>query len=364
MRKHHNIAEILKALLFPVYLISGEARYGGGTLRLLYGGGNPVRAYLTSLAISGPATSIFLGKKTHFGFARCARKIRPDLEFIRSHTLLASGTAFSNRLFLPDWVSGHADLLQQANHEDRSRSRQRDRRLMARHGIDYSVTTDISELNYFYDHMYVPHVSVAHGDAALFMSRERMHRYVQQSGGELLVVRLQNRPVAGSFVVYEKAGPRLFSGGVLNRDRTLLRKGVGTAIYLLSFDHLRSRGYSSVNLGRTRPFLSDGALYFKRRFGLTITDVSCTGLLTPTNARTPAAAQFLKNNGLIHLRKGSLRSAFLSDDSNPEGHDVYSEQMQLAQSLGISEFDRLRCDRDLLLPDQSTSNVNVAHKDS
>jgi hypothetical protein len=62
MRPHHSIAEILRAFRFPVYLISGKARHGPGTLNILYAGSDPARAYLTSLAIRGPADSVFLGK--------------------------------------------------------------------------------------------------------------------------------------------------------------------------------------------------------------------------------------------------------------------------------------------------------------
>lgn len=110
---------------------------------------------------------------------------------------------------MPDWISGNSNLDQQENYESQSKSRQRDRRLIAQNDIDYTVTTDVSALNYFYDEMYVPHIVAAHGNAALFMSRDRMLRYVQQAEGELLVIRLQGQAVAGSFLVYEKNALRL-----------------------------------------------------------------------------------------------------------------------------------------------------------
>lgn len=288
----------------------------------------------------------------------------PDLEFIRSHILLISAPPFANRLFVPDWISGDSDLIEQQELENHSKSRQRDRRLLVRNGIDHLVTTDFSALNYFYDQMYVPHIKAAHGDAALFMSRDKMLQYVHDSKGELLVIRLHGKAVAGSFVVYEKNAPRLFSGGVLDRDQGLLRKGVGSAIYLLSFDHLRSKGYKVVNMGRTRPFLSDGGLYFKQRFGLTLTDVSRTGMLLPSHARTPAAADFFGNNGLIHFRKGALRGALLETRGTPEDDSLLSSQEQLAYSLGINELDTIFCDAGALQPGQRTSNVNVAQNDS
>lgn len=344
MRAHDSLTDFLRAFRFPVYLISGRARHGHGNLRLLYAGSDPTRAYLTSLAFRGRIHSDFLGKQTHVGFLRCTRKTSPDLDVFRSHSLLASSPLFSRRFFVPDWISGEANLRQQETYEGRSRSRQRDRRLIERNGIDYSVTTELSALNYFYDEMYVPHITAAHRDAALFMNRDRMLHYVRNSKGELLLIQLRGHAVAGSFVVYEDDMPRLFSGGVLNHDRNLLRKGVGAAIYLLSFDYLRNKGYLAVKMGRTRPFLSDGALYFKQRFGLTVSSVSHTGLLMSAHVRTRASALFMQNNGLIHLRNGVVRAALLHAGSGSDIGRVARNQKELAQSLGITEFDQLHFD--------------------
>lgn len=341
MEFKREIVSLLRAFRFPTYELSGQCKFGGGSLTILYAGSNTFRSYVESMAFDESASSTFLGKLSLANFICQARNRPVDLQIMRSHLLLEKSGLFRQQFFVPDWLSGNSNLEHQLEIEKTSKSRQRDRKIFARERISYTVSTDPVTLNYFYDEMYVPHVMTSHGDSALPMSRDKMFNWVNRGLGELVFVLRDEQPVAGSFVIYENGQPRLLSAGVLRRDKTLMRHGVGTALYLFSFDYLYSKGFRSVHMGHSRSFLSDGALYFKQRFGLQVRQVSNTGSYLSVTSNSLALRSFLINTGFIHYRRNSIRAATVSESHDPDSIKVIAQRRDLATNLGITNIDTI-----------------------
>ena len=91
---------------------------------------------------------------------------------------------------------------------------------------------------------------------------------------ELLLLQKKSQPgeyLGGFLVIYEASAPRLWSVGVLNGDRELVRAGVLASLYYLSFQYLSEQGFKRLNLGGSRPFFHDGILRYKRRYQQRIT---------------------------------------------------------------------------------------------
>lgn len=360
----HEFLNFLRAFRFPVFSLDGDGKHGGGSIRALYAGSPALRHYLTSIVYVGQPQCRYLGKSTIFGIRRLIEDGDYDIEFVRGHFLLQYSGLYSGHRFLPEWVSGNANLEEQAARETSSRSRQRDRRLIDKHDMDYAIRRDPESLDAFYDQMYRPHVRSAHGAAALLMDREKMMRLAANSDAELVLIRAGGHPVAGSFIVYERGQPRLYSGGVRDRNPFYLRQGAGSAIYLFSLDYLAKQGYSTVDLGRSRAFLSDGALYFKQRFGLQITGASPIGVfLRPLSAR-PGICRFLQNTGFIAGHRTGLQVLLYADSRDPGGREKLKAKASQAADLGLREVDIVDLPGTANPEPYLTSKVNVAHRDS
>ena len=139
-------------------------------------------------------------------------------------------------------------------------------RKIRKNGLIYDTTTDPQELERFYWNMYVPYAQQEFGGKAIYMS------YVEFRAGlknpELLRVHKDGQVVAGMIILHhENDRPQWWILGMQNGDRELMKQGAMAALYLYGIEHLTERGYSRALLGGARPFLVDGVLQYKRKWG-------------------------------------------------------------------------------------------------
>jgi hypothetical protein len=353
----HRVLTGLRSLRFSAFEMVGDAGASGGQLRVLFAGSESFRHYLKELAFDGIVEERHLGRTTPWQLHGDGRHSGYDLLISRSHRALADMNFFRGSYFVPEWLSGKADLEAQWRRADTSKSRKRDLRQLDKHRLRYRVTTDPTDLGFFFEQMYVPHIRRAHGPAALLMGYDQMMSRTRRGEGELVLISRDGQPVAGSFIVYDAGKPRLFSEGVLHSNKDYLRMGAGTALYLYSFDHLRRRGFRWVNMGRSRAFLSDGVLYFKERFGVELTEPSDSGVFVQVLRLSPATRAFLDKNPFVHVRGRRLRGCVLTGELTACGkwREIAMHRMR---RLGVDTIDVIDG------AGQRTSNVSVAHCDS
>ena len=331
----HRVLTGLRALRFSSFELIGPARGSGNTLRVLIAGNESFRHYFKGLAFAGPVVERDLGRTTPWKIRSDGRNGRHDLVIFRSHRALADINFFGSGFFVPEWLSGETNLDAQRQAAESSRSRKRDLRQLDKNEMHYTVTRKVRELDFFFNEMYVPHIRRAHGAGALLMGYDQMMQRLERGETELVLIWQGTQRVAGSLIVYDAGQPRLFSEGVLHADKTYLRAGAGAAVYLYSFDHLRQRGFKRVNLGRSRAFLSDGVLYFKERFGLTLTEPSDSGVFILPTPSSSAAAAFLQSNAFIHVRGHRLRGAVFNRPPNAASPNESLTFLRRMQALGI-----------------------------
>ena len=169
------------------------------------------------------------------------------------------------------------------------------------------TTTRPADLNHVYSDMYSPTMDSAHGPAAIKMPAATMIDRAASGEAELVYIYNGDEPVGGSLIVYDSGSPRLLSMGILHGDRVHLRAGVGDAIYLFSFRHLLSRGFGRVDIGRTRPFLNDGTLYYKRRLGMRLSSASKNGFFLKFLKQNRAVEDFICANPFVYSDRSALK---------------------------------------------------------
>lgn len=310
----HSISELrsetlawLRSMRFTVHLLEGLTPQGHG-LRILYSGSAPYRHYLRRHAFTDRSQERALGRYWRWQLPALAERVRADLRITRcARGLRRLLPARASCFYVPEWVWCTRTLDAENVHGKRKPWTG-----IASHGLHYSVTRDVAVLRHFYERMYLPLMRSSHGAGAQLMELDHMLRRVADGDAELLSIEKEGTAVGGCVIVYDGAEARLFSRGVLDADKDLLRQRVGVALYLYSFAYLLERGFSRVSLGRARPFLRDGALKFKLERGGYLTSGTGMGIdLEPLNA-SAGTRDFLCTNPWIGEDVDGLLAVFFA----------------------------------------------------
>lgn len=318
-------AETISRRLFGIdrfrmeaHSIEGRTAVGDHPLRVFYAH-QPCEfmRYVENSVFAGSPRQKHLGTIKPWQAEKSARRQGYDLALIYGWNAPFMNAIYRDYFFIPQWISAEVELEHDAVYEGNSPSRRRDIRKIAANSLSYRVTNNKADLEHFYNAMYLPTISAAHGSAAVLMPYRRMLDQARSGDAELLYISDAERPVAGSLIIYEDGRPRLLSLGVLNADRDYYRASVGAAIYLFSFQYLLEKGHDRVDIGRTRPFLRDGTLYFKRRLGMTVTAGTEHGFFLKPLNNDPGVREFLCNSPFVYANGEELRGiAFFQSDAD------------------------------------------------
>jgi hypothetical protein len=303
----------LRSLRLTAHELEGRTA-GGHALVILYAGSAPYRHYLRRLAFTAAGRERELGRYWLWQLPALAKRLGADVRITRRaaamRRLLAAGPSSS---YVPEWVWCAREL----EDADRVHAKGKEWNSIVKHGFARTVTTDREALRHFYERMYLPLMRSSHGDGAQLMGLDYLLQRVAAGEAELLSIAKGGTAVAGCIIVYDRTEARIFSRGVLDADRDLLRQRVGVALYLYAFAHLLERGYARVNLGRARPFLRDGALRFKLERGAKVTGATRAGILIEPLQRSAGANDFLCTNPWIAEDDEGLLAAFFAGPKAP-----------------------------------------------
>jgi len=271
----NSIRTQIRSRWFKSWVLEGRSHGCSDVLRVLSGGVPPPdKAYISKCLFDNNVREYYKGRKMKWMTAATARRFQCELSITPTGGFAGYSQSDSYEYLIPKWVTAEVELTQEDVYGGRSKSRRRDLRQLARNSLRYELTTDKQSLLWFYDNMYLPTMKSSHGDGAILRRRDQILQRVEEGKCELLIVKQKQHRIAGSLIAYDEEIPRLWGSGIRAADRRYLRLGAGNAVYLFSFQHLLQSGYRRVNIGLSRAFLSDGAMYFKRRLGISLTKAS------------------------------------------------------------------------------------------
>lgn len=182
-------------------------------------------------------------------------------------------------------------------------------------GYRCEVLRDETALNHFYHEMYVPYVGTRFGALAVIDSYYKVRRLFRT--GFLVAVRNEDEYLSAA--VCRIRGNRLTFEliGIEKGELTLLNKGAMDALYYYCIMMALEKKCTMINFGNSRPFLNDGILLYKRKWGSVLVQnrkqyreigIRCT----PSRK---AGDRFLLENYPVFLDGGGL-SALISSDGN------------------------------------------------
>ena len=206
---------------------------------------------------------------------------------------------------IPAWISGEAELRSDPALL-RQKSIRSDIRKMEMNQLECCFTNDPKCFEDFYYSMYVPHLRKTYGDGAFILPLDRLR--VRFEAGQLLLIMQRAEVVAGLLLSFENKCPHIRHVGVRDGNRKLVSDGAIAAAYEYAFRHLREQGFSRVRLGRSRAFLKDGVLQFKKKRAHNVVSVSTHKFVFQLLTNTAATRALLQNNPFIFEQKPKLLS--------------------------------------------------------
>ncbi len=176
-------------------------------------------------------------------------------------------------------------------------------------GFQYDVITHVhsEQLYFFYQQMYRPFIKDRHCFTDVILPWEDFQQSYKNM--ELLQVYSAGHLVAGSLTLQTDTCYTGHLHGILDADRGLLNSGVVAALYWFAMLEAHRRGCATVNMNCARPFLKDGVLVYKKKWGsrIVMDNRERELLLLPCGNR-PQMHRYLEKNPFICEQDGRLVS--------------------------------------------------------
>jgi len=293
-------------------LLEGEERGGGMPLRILTVETAGLKDFLIRRAFRDGVRERRLGKASAWfnGAQARARAPEADLFFWYARPALAGLKSKDVIARLPAWIPILVNLVAP---ECVSRGKEKFNRsgnALKKAGFTADYARERADFEDFYDRLFMPYVVSRHGENAVVQTREETLAGLQGGGWELLAIRREGVVVAGATVEFSGEKARFWQLGVRDGSPALLADGVSDAVYHHMLATCRARGVVELNLGSCRPFLQDGVLEYKRRFGAFVG----TGAGEERGSfdlevwtRSEGALEFLAGNALVGEAPGGGR---------------------------------------------------------
>jgi hypothetical protein len=174
-------------------------------------------------------------------------------------------------------------------------------------GFTYETTTDPAWFEEFYQDIYLRYGTSKHGDLAQIDGYKRVKDAFDRGIG--MTINLNESPIIGAVVLREGDVFRGRYMGVFPDQEERAAHGGPTAMYYFCMQLANSWGCTSVNMGSTRPFLSDGVLKFKMKWEpeMLHDTLSTAVFAIAAPHMTPAAQAFFAANPFFEMVGEQLR---------------------------------------------------------
>lgn len=313
--------------------LQGFERTTGLPIRLRFSGQLENKRYFAKLALQGAFEERY-HRRWLWQLAAGDRAV--DLAVIDTDLPAALRLRKSGWFAVPSWIEGELDLAAARARIGCSNDIRNDIRRLRRHNLAFEVRYDAVAFDDFYHTMYAPHVQTRFAGQARALSYEDMMGAIGRC--RLLLVTRDGEALAGGVIV--QAGGRLRSwiNGVKQGDPANVRLGALAALYYFTVTHLHEQGHATLHLGTSRPFLKDGALRFKRKWGMRVSGRMAKWLLLRPSPGSASASAFLENNPFIHESATGLVGALFSSQEGDAQARSMASQLFLEGLEGIQHY--------------------------
>jgi hypothetical protein len=308
----------LRGLRLEFWLLSGDKNQCAQHPAILYAGTIRNKNYLCRLAYGSSFQETCLGKFWLWNLPKIVRKYAQDCSLLVAEMHSLSSLLFDNKssFFCPNWIPTQADLdanMSSHIYTCKNRSIKSDIDKVRQQNLSFEKVADPSLFHGFYHTMYVPYISKVHTDLAIIRTFETVKEELQK--GDLFLLKKDDEYIAGVIILYSaKDAPLFWLIGVKDGNNEYVKKGAVAALYYYSFISMMDHGFKKISLGYANPFLNDGVLQFKKKWGARISGCDPWGYLIKPLMQTEGVNNFLINNPFIYQHSHKVYGALFVDE--------------------------------------------------
>lgn len=260
-----SIAVLFRHLRLDQWQLTGEESSSHCNLTIHYTGVRQNKNYFASLAFAPGYQEHYLGKRWFWQSLREMRKSSPSASLHIVEACSALHRIFCNQgcISIPSWLIGDTpipdDIL---GFILKRKSLKYNYNKFSKNQYHPEVTSEASRIRRFYDEMHVPYIINAYGNEALVVDLNTLKGNASKC--EVVLVKKGAADIAGALLTYKNNQVTFVVVGVQSGNYDHVRDGALNALDYFVLSYLQSKGYKSVNMGTSRPFLLDGALNAKK----------------------------------------------------------------------------------------------------
>ena len=303
-----------------LWILNGEEITSHQELSIAYAGTKVNRNYLIKLAYDNSFNEKYLGRVWLWKIFNVVREKSPNCSLMVIGVDKLLWRWFRKRTYfnVPFEVSSSADISIDTSLLWRSKDVKNAIRKVRNNKLSFEITRDFSHFDDFYYRMYRPYAIAAYGGRAIICPYDDIKKEFEN--GELLLIKKENQYIAGALFVCKRMQARALLVGVKDGNFDYVKQGAVASIHYFRTLYLKEKGCKKIDLGLSRPFLKDGVLHYKKKWGgrqiFCPPRVDGAYYVEPLT-KTPGLKAFLINNPFIFIDKGEINGAIFvnSDDS-------------------------------------------------
>lgn len=290
----------LARLYLPVYLIESD------TTKIAYAGYSPIKKnYYIHLMLDRNNYSTFLGRRWFWQIPDLIKSYNLDMVISEISPIAFKHFQKCNGYIIPGWAMMRIKIdrpMSEICH--RSVSDFSDvKRKIRKYNLTYEMLTDKKSFSYFYDKFYLPYITKRYGEEAWI---EDLKNVIYLSPSPLWIAIKENGVIAGMGLINKIEGSLyLMRLGLLDGNDEYRHHGVIGAIYYFTILEGKNIGCKYLDIGGTRPFLTDGLTRFKIGLGAEFVQNvtrSKEFLWLGVNEHSIVANEFIRRNPFMHVK--------------------------------------------------------------
>jgi hypothetical protein len=301
-------------IFMPVYLCKSES------MRIIYAGYSSIkRNYYARLLLNENFHPSFLGMYRYKKIHGLLNSLNIDMVVSELSRSTYSYFRDIGGYVLPVWTAIRININRPAEEifsKNRSVTNFKDIiRRIRKYDLTYEILTDKESFDYFNERFYKPFMKKRHGDEAFIEDLEIM--WDMHENPKLIAIKENGKIVGMSFFRISGKILYLMRIGLLDGEEEYIRHGViGSSYYFGIMEGLKA-GCTHVDLGGTRPFLTDRLTKYKLGLG-----AEFVKNLSPmkeyiwlgVNRNSTAARDFLSENPFMFVSKDFILTKYTVTD--------------------------------------------------
>ena len=297
-----QILKHLARINLPVYLFEKDG------LRVAYAGYSEVKKnYSGRFPFGNDKTpAVLIGRKWFWQIPNLTNSNLTGMDIVFAEISLGTMRYFrqASGFVLPEWVTMHINTslpMSEIRHPSVSHFADIER-LIRKHELSLEMSSRTEDVQQFYEEMYLPYMTTRHKDEALI---EPLNSFFDPSKDFfVLFIKEKGQRVAAGLIERQADYVHLKRLGVTDGNEQHMRHGAVGAIYYFLYLEAQRLGCTYIDVGGSRPFLTDGLTRYKLGLHAQFHSDHSTWreyLWMGVNPGSARAQAFIRDNPFVYL---------------------------------------------------------------